>query len=161
MFQIAHGYSHLDAVKELFAEYTSMLVSIDPSFSVYLSIQHYDEEAEDLSVKYALPDGRLYLALSDGEAAGCIALRRLEAENCELKRLFVRPRYRGQGIASALLERIISDAGAAGYRSIYLDSVPELRSALALYRKYGFVDTAPYNDSPVDRTVFMVNDSTL
>ena len=78
-----------------------MLVDTDPSFQIYLDIQHYDEEKEDPTVKYALPDGRLHLALWDGEVAGCIALRKLSDDKAELKRLYVRPSFRGHHIANS------------------------------------------------------------
>ena len=105
-----------------------------------------------------MPDGRLYIALADGEAVGCIALRKLDEERGELKRLYVRPAYRKLGIATALVERIISDAKEVGCSWLYLDSVPELGAAVRLYSKLGFEMTAPYNDSPVERTIFMRKD---
>lgn len=155
MTQIIEAYDHIDEVKSLFSEYTNMLVTIDPSFSLYLDIQHYDDEALDPAVKYALPKGRLYLALHGGKAAGCIALRPLSGDRCELKRLYVRPQFRGNGIAGMLCERILEDAQKAGYREIYLDTLPELSDAIRLYEKLGFTYTDCYNDSPLDRTIFM------
>ena len=158
MIEIVPAYDRLDDVRTLFSEYIDMLVSIDPEFSIYLKIQHYSEEKDDPSMKYAMPDGRLYIALADGEAVGCIALRKLDEERGELKRLYVRPAYRNLGIAAALVERIISDARKIGYSWLYLDSVPELGAAVRLYSKLGFEMTAPYNDSPVERTIFMRKD---
>ena len=149
------GLGHRSKVISLFDEYTRMLVSLDPSFRLYLDIQHYEDEVRDLEAKYAPPYGRLYLLLVDGKAAGCIALRRLDEWRCELKRLYVRPQYRGCGYSRLLLDRIVSDARAIGYTLMLLDSLPELESALSLYRSYGFVETACYNDSPVENTVFM------
>lgn len=91
------GYDTPEAVRELFAEYTHMLVENDPHFQVYLDLQHYDAEVADLTKKYGMPDGRLYVAWCDGQPAGCIALRRLDGTTCELKRLYVRPAFRGPG----------------------------------------------------------------
>ena len=153
--EIVDGLEHRSKVISLFDEYTRMLVSLDPSFRLYLDIQHYEDEIRDLEGKYAPPYGRLYLLLVDGKAAGCIALRRLDEWRCELKRLYVRPQYRGCGYSRLLLDRIVSDARAIGYTLMLLDSLPELESALSLYRSYGFVETACYNDSPVENTVFM------
>ena len=153
--EIVDGLGHRSKVISLFDEYTRMLVSLDPSFRLYLDIQHYEDEVRDLEAKYAPPYGRLYLLLVDGKAAGCIALRRLDEWRCELKRLYVRPQYRGCGYSRLLLDRIVSDARAIGYTLMLLDSLPELESALSLYRSYGFVETACYNDSPVENTVFM------
>ena len=155
MTQLTEAYDHIDEIKSLFSEYTAMLVSIDPSFSIYLDIQHYDEEAGNPAAKYALPRGRLYLALHDGKAAGCIALRPLSDDRCELKRLYVRPQFRGKGIARMLCERILEEAEKTGYREIYLDTLPELSDAIRLYEKLGFTYTDSYNDSPLERTVFM------
>lgn len=97
------GYATPEAVRELFAEYTHMLVAHDPYFQVYLDLQHYDAEVADPTQKYGLPDGRLYVAWCDGQPAGCIALRRLDGTTCELKRLYVRPAFRGRGIAGAMM----------------------------------------------------------
>ena len=96
---IEPAYGALEEVRALFAAYTAMLVACDPSFQHYLDIQHYDDEVRSPIAKYGPPDGRLYLArLADGTAAGCIALRRLDGERCEMKRLYVRPECRGRGI---------------------------------------------------------------
>ena len=132
-----------------------MLLSLDPEFRLYLEIQHYDEEEKDPSGKYALPDGRLYLALVDGFPAGCIALHRLDETSCGMKRLYVRPEYRGHHIATMLVERILSDAAEIEYEEIYLDTLPELKGAVSLYHTFGFTETECYNDSPIERTIFM------
>ncbi len=155
MIEIVPGYDKIEEVKALFTEYTEMLVSLNPSFQLYLDIQHYDAEERNPAEKYRLPDGRLYIAMSNGKAAGCIALRRLNENDGELKRLYVRPDFRGQGIASILTKKIIEDATSIGYKWLYLDTLPELDSAVRLYQKLGFEFTSSYNDSPVDKTLFM------
>ena len=153
---IITAYDRIEDIRSLFSEYTDMLVSINPEFHLYLEIQHYDDEKENPSLKYALPDGRLYLDISDdGIARGCIALRKLSDGKGEVKRLYVRPEYRGNGIATALVERIIEDARNIGYKELYLDTLPELESAVRLYKSFGFEETGQYNDSPVDKTIFM------
>ena len=153
---ITSAYDRIEDIRSLFSEYTDMLVSINPEFHLYLDIQHYDDEKENPSLKYALPDGRLYLDISDdGIARGCIALRKLSDGKGEVKRLYVRPEYRGKGIATALVERIIEDARNIGYKELYLDTLPELESAVRLYKLFGFEETGQYNDSPVDKTIFM------
>ena len=153
---IISAYDRIEDIRSLFSEYTDMLVSINPEFHLYLEIQHYDDEKENPSLKYALPDGRLYLDVSDdGIARGCIALRKLSDGKGEVKRLYVRPEYRGNGIATALVERIIEDARNTGYEELYLDTLPELESAVKLYKSFGFEETGQYNDSPVDKTIFM------
>lgn len=153
---IISAYDRIEDIRSLFSEYTDMLVSINPEFHLYLEIQHYDDEKENPSLKYALPEGRLYLDVSDdGIARGCIALRKLSDGKGEVKRLYVRPEYRGNGIATALVERIIEDARNIGYKELYLDTLPELESAVRLYKSFGFEETGQYNDSPVDKTIFM------
>ena len=153
---IISAYDRIEDIRSLFSEYTDMLVSINPEFHLYLDIQHYNEEKENPSLKYALPDGRLYLDISDdGIARGCIALRKLSDGKGEVKRLYIRPEYRGNGIATALVERIVEDARDIGYKELYLDTLPELESAVRLYKSFGFEETGQYNDSPVDKTIFM------
>ena len=153
---IISAYDRIEDIRSLFSEYTDMLVSINPEFHLYLEIQHYDDEKENPSLKYALPEGRLYVDISDdGIARGCIALRKLSDGKGEVKRLYVRPEYRGNGIATALVERIIEDARNIGYKELYLDTLPELESAVRLYKSFGFEETGQYNDSPVDKTIFM------
>lgn len=153
---IISAYDRIEDIRSLFSEYTDMLVSINPEFHLYLVIQHYDDEKENPSLKYALPDGRLYLDISDdGIARGCIALRKLSDGKGEVKRLYVRPEYRGKGIATALVKMIIEDARNIGYKELYLDTLPELENAVRLYKSFGFEETGQYNDSPVDKTIFM------
>ena len=156
--ELLPGYDHPAEILSLFTEYTQMLVSHDPSFQIYLDIQHYEDEIRDLEAKYGRPEGRLYLALWDGESAGCIALRKLDDGCCEMKRLYVRPAFRGHKIGDALVDRIIQDAKAIGYRYMLLDTLPFLESAIHMYQKRGFYEIPCYNDSPVETTIFMQYD---
>ena len=156
--ELIPGYDHPEEILSLFTEYTHMLVSHDPSFQIYLDIQHYADEIRDLEAKYGRPEGRLYLALWEGEAAGCIALRRLDEQRCEMKRLYVRPAFRGHRIGDALVDRVIGDARAIGYRHMLLDTLPFLESAIHMYRKRGFYEIPWYNDRPVETTIFMQYD---
>ena len=153
--ELLPGCEYPEQIVTLFSEYTRMLVETDPRFARYLTIQNYDREIEHLEEKYGLPDGRLYLALADGASAGCIALRKLDSERCELKRLYVRPAYRGHGLGRLLVDQILSDARAIGYRAILLDTLLPLKSAIKMYRGLGFREISCYNDSPMDETLFM------
>ena len=156
--ELLPGYDRPTEILSLFSEYTQMLVSHDPSFQIYLDIQHYEDEIRDLKVKYGRPEGRLYLSLWEGEAAGCIALRKLDEQRCEMKRLYVRPAFRGHKIGDALVDRILQDARAIGYRHVLLDTLPFLESAIHMYQKRGFYEIPCYNDSPVETTIFMQYD---
>ncbi len=153
--KIIPAYDYPQETALLFSEYTDMLIAGDDSFREYLDIQHYDEEIRHLESKYGPPAGRLYLAYCDGEPAGCIGLRKIDDKNCEMKRLYVRPQFRGQQIGNLLVQRIIADAGKIGYSHMLLDTLPFLESAISLYRKYGFYETESYNDSPMDTSIFM------
>lgn len=153
--EIIPAYNHPQEIGALFTEYTDMLIAGDRTVRDYLDIQHYDEEIKHLEGKYGLPYGRLYLAYCDGEAAGCIGLRKLDAQRCEMKRLYVRPQFRGRRLGEQLVEKIIEDARAIGYSHIMLDTLPFLEAAISMYQKFGFFTTERYNDSPVDSTIYM------
>ena len=152
---IIPAYDHPQETAALFSEYTDMLVAGDSSFQKYLAIQHYDEELAHPETKYGLPGGRLYLAYCDREPAGCVGLRKIDDKNCEMKRLYVRPRFREQGIGERLVRTIIADAGKIGYSRMLLDTLPFLESALRMYRKFGFYEIESYNDNPVSSSIFM------
>ena len=156
--QIISAYNQPEKVGTLFSEYTDMLIEGDPSFQKYLDIQHYDEELRHLETKYGTPDGRLYLAYCDQELAGCIGLRKIDVQNCEMKRLYVRPQFRGKHIGKALADRIIEDAEEIGYASMLLDTLPFLKSAILLYRELGFYEIPAYNDSPMENAIYMRGD---
>ena len=113
---IEPAYNALSDVRALFEAYTAMLVTHDPAFQIYLDIQHYADELRAPAAKYAPPDGRLYLARVDGRAAGCIALRRLDGERCEMKRLYVQPQYRGRAADRLPLYAAGNPAGSGGCR---------------------------------------------
>ena len=153
--EIAEAFDRKSEIKELFTEYTKMLVDGDSKFKEYLDIQNYDEEIEHLEKKYGPPGGRLYIAYVDSQPAGCIGLRRINDESCEIKRLYVRPEFRRAGLGRLLVERIIRDAKTEGYRCILLDTLPFLESAMRLYKAYGFYEIESYNDSPLETSIFM------
>lgn len=153
--RIEPAFEYRQEIKELFTEYTAMLVEGDPAFQGYLDQQNYDEEVRDLKMKYDYPMGRLYIALDGEKAAGCIGLKPFDEGRCELKRLYVRPEYRGQKLGETLVKKIIEDAKKIGYHTILLDTLPFLGSAKALYERTGFAECGKYNDSPMDTSIFM------
>jgi ribosomal protein S18 acetylase RimI-like enzyme len=135
-------------VRTLFEEYAA-------SLGVDLCFQGFAEELATLPGSYAPPQGRLLLARWNGETAGCVALRPLQSDICEMKRLYVRPTHRGDGVGRALAEQVISEAGHAGYSRMRLDSLPTMESAIQLYRQLGFRDVPPYRENPVPGAVFL------
>lgn len=153
--RIQLAYSLPQEVAALFSEYTDMLIAGDARFKEYLDIQNYDEELEHLEVKYGLPWGRLYVAYCDGKLAGCIGLRKMNEEECEMKRLYVRPEFRGKHIGNELVRKIIEDAKEIGYSYMLLDTLPFLQSAIHMYREYGFYEIPSYNDSPMGTSIYM------
>ncbi|MDD3223626.1 MAG: GNAT family N-acetyltransferase [Clostridium sp.] len=153
--EIKFAYDDNEEIKKLFLEYTEMLVKNDPNFAKYLKVQNYDSELEHLEYKYGLPDGRLYIVKVENETAGCIGLRKIDSENCEMKRLYVRPEFRGHNIANKLVKMIIDDAKKIGYKSMLLDTLPFLEGAIHLYKKFGFYKIESYNNSPMDTSIYM------
>jgi len=134
--------------RELFIEYQQIL-------GVDLCFQQFDRELAELPAAYARPRGRLLLARIAGEPAGCVALRPLSEGAAEMKRLYVRPDYRGMGLGRALAECVIDEARALGYGTLKLDTLPSMAEAWHLYAELGFVDTPAYNDNPVDGVRFL------
>ncbi len=153
--EIVEAYIYKNEIKALFNEYTKMLVEGENAFKKYLELQNYDYETKNLEEKYGLPYGRLYIAFFNKEVAGCIALRKIDNENCELKRLYVKPEYRGKNIGSNLVKHIIKEAKEIGYKHILLDTLPFLETAIGMYKKYGFYEIESYNNSPMDNLIYL------
>ena len=148
LFQ-AGNPAHLPQARELFLEYAHSL-----GFS--LCFQSFDTELATLPGHYAPPDGRLLLAECDGQLAGCVALHKLEDGICEMKRLYLRPQFRGRGLGRALVDRVIAEARQIGYSRMRLDTVePVMKDAVGLYRKIGFREIAPYCTNPIAGALYM------
>ena len=148
MIRQADSPADVATARALFEEYQESL-----GFS--LCFQNFDEELAGLPGAYAPPDGRLLLAFAGDEPAGCIALRKIGEEICEMKRLWVRPAFRGTGLGRRLVEALMAEARAIGYRAVRLDTLPSMTAAQALYLSLGFADIPPYNDHPIEGTRFM------
>ncbi len=140
----------VEEVRRLFLEYAESL-----GFS--LCFQSFDKELAGLPGDYAPPSGRLLLAYRGERAVGCVALHACEtAEICEMKRLYVQPGSRGCGAGRALLDTIIAEARAIGYRKMRLDTVePVMKTAVAIYRRYGFREIPPYRQNPMPGTLYL------
>ena len=138
----------LSTIKELFQEYGS-------SMGIDLSFQDFAAELAALPGKYAPPDGAVIIARLQGTPCGCVALRRIDQNACEMKRLYVRPDTRGLGIGAELVKRIIDLARSKGYRSMRLDTLPSMKSAVSLYRLAGFKEIPAYIYNPIPGALFM------
>lgn len=138
----------LAQVRALFEEYWS-------SFGFTPCFQNFSGELAALPGDYVPPDGRLALATVDGQPAGCAALRRLDRERCEFKRLFVRRQFRGMKLGRELLAWVIAEAKAAGYPQLVCDTMPVMAGALAMYERAGFERTDPYSDHPTAGAIFL------
>ena len=148
-FSQAVSPTQLLEARELFLEYAQSL-----GFS--LCFQSFDQELAGLPGKYAPPEGRLLLADYQGQLAGCVAMRKLESDICEMKRLYLRPKFRGKGLGRILAEAIIAEAHQIGYRRMRLDTVgPVMQDAVAMYRKLGFREIAPYRANPMAGTLYL------
>ncbi len=148
-FAQADSPAQIALVRELFLEYAQSL-----GFS--LCFQNFDQELAGLPGDYAPPGGRLLLVECEGRLAGCVALHKLDFGICEMKRLYLRPQFRGKGLGRALAERIIAEARQIGYGRMRLDTVePVMKDAVAMYRKLGFKEIAPYCANPMAGALYM------
>ncbi len=137
-----------DAVRRLFAEYAA-------SLPIDLGFQGFPAEVAGLPGRYAPPRGALLVARLDGEAVGCVAVRPIAAETCELKRLFVRPAHRGGGTGLRLLEEAVAAARRIGYRRMRLDTIPGMERAQAMYARFGFREIDAYTTNPIAGTRYL------
>jgi len=148
-FVHAQSSEQVDLARQLFSEYATRL-------EINLCFQNFEDELAGLPGDYAEPEGRLLLAYVDGKLAGCIALRKIEEGVCEMKRLFLRPEFRGRGLGRQLVAEIIRTAKEIGYERMRLDTLPpKMNDAIALYRSLGFEEIEPYYDNPVPGAIFM------
>lgn len=150
----ADGAADVAEARALFEEYAAWL-------AIDLCFQNFEEELATLPGAYAPPAGRLLLAGEPGHAVGCIALRPLALADAppgtagEVKRLYVRPAARSEGLGARLVERVIAEARVAGYRALLLDTLSSMHAAQALYRRFGFVECSPYYHNPMPDTVYL------
>ncbi len=142
--------SQVEEARRLFIEYSERL-------GLDLCFQNFEKELSELPGKYAPPEGRLFLAVFDESIAGCIGLRKINDDRtCEMKRLYVRPEFRGLGIGKAMALKLIEEARVIGYERMRLDTLPaQMSEAIKMYRAFGFREIDPYYHNPVEGAMFM------
>ena len=151
----AHTKLYVPEIRKLFLEY-------EQSMNIDLCFQNFEKELETLPGDYAPLDGRLLLANVRDEVAGCAALRKLDEKTCEMKRLYVREKFRGTGLGRKLAKNIIINARNIGYERMRLDTLPgKMDKAIELYRSLGFREIEPYYHNPVPGALFMELDLRL
>ncbi|MBA3573276.1 MAG: GNAT family N-acetyltransferase [Pyrinomonadaceae bacterium] len=145
----AQSPEDIDRARELFEEYAAWL-------GINLCFQNFEKELAELPGEYVPPTGRLFLAFVGDQISGCVALRGLDDGACEIKRLYVRPEFRGKGLGRELTEAVIDAAREAGYQRLRLDTLPgEMDRAIAIYISLGFREIEAYYHSPVAGATFM------
>ncbi len=145
----AENAEQIEQIRRLFREYEKWL-NLDICF------QGFEAEVANLPGKYAKPDGRLLLASVDNAIAGCIALRKLEENTCEMKRLYLRDEFRGAGLGVKLIEKVIEEARLIGYQKMRLDTLPgKMAQAVKIYESHGFRQVPAYYQNPYDETLYL------
>jgi carbonic anhydrase len=139
--------SEVEQVRALVLEYAEAL-------GLDLGFQDFEREMREFPGEYTPPEGCLLLATNGEESAGCAGLRPLEPGICEMKRLYVRPRYRGMGMGEQLARSVITEARSLGYSAMRLDTLPAMQAAIGMYRELGFQPIAPYYWNPVEGALF-------
>ncbi len=145
--EITDGKPYISQVKELILEYTGWL-------GRDLSFQNIEEELADPAGKYTPPEGELLVALEGETVAGMVAYHRHSKTRCEMKRLYVRPQWRGRKLGEQLVSAIVERAAQAGYEEMVLDTIKPLEGAIHLYRKAGFQECLPYYENPMEDVVY-------
>jgi ribosomal protein S18 acetylase RimI-like enzyme len=147
-YDAASSEESIKQVRKLFLEYAK-------SLDFKLCFQDFDRELASLPGEYAPPNGRLYIAIEKSEPVGCVGLRSLDDGSCEMKRLYVRPNHRREGIGRAMSRLVISEAKAIGYSKMRLDTVSSMVPAIALYKSLGFKEIPPYRFNPIQGAVYL------
>jgi ribosomal protein S18 acetylase RimI-like enzyme len=148
LFKLAQTRQEFEGAARLFQEY-AQFVGID------LSFQNFSTELQTIDKQYSKPQGALLLAYDGDHAVGCVAVRSWEGDIAELKRMFVQKQYQGKKIGQRLLEEILNIAKELSYTHVRLDTLPDMKGALQLYRLYGFYEIPAYRFNPIEGTIYM------
>lgn len=143
----------LTGVIDIYKEYINSTVAD-------LAFQNNEEDFKNLSKTYSTKKSKIFLAYKDNFIVGCAAFREVDGEICEMKRVYVRPTARGEKLGAKLVEKVLHEAKRSGYKKICLDVLPEFKTALALYKSYGFTDHEPITHNPIPNTKFLGLDLT-
>lgn len=146
--RIAHEPADFDTGRRLFQEYAQ-------SLGIDLCFQNFEAELADLERQYGPPAGCLLLVEQDRQALGCCGVRLWENDIAELKRMYLKPELRGQGLGATLLMRALEQAGALGYKRIRLDTLPSMQAAIHIYRRFGFTDIPAYRENPAEGVLYL------
>lgn len=144
---ITDGKNYINEVRNLITEYTQML-------DRDLTFQNITEELKDPSKKYTPPEGELLVAIEKEKVIGMIAYHKHSSKRCEMKRLYVKPEYRGMKLGEQLIQKIIELAKQSGYTEMVLDTLAPLQSAIYLYQKIGFQQCEPYYNNPMNDVIY-------
>jgi len=144
----ASGSDDFEAVRDVFREYAAAL-------GVDLCFQDFDQELVDAETIYSPPEGRVLLAYEGSTFAGCVGVRRQQGELCEMKRLYVRPAFRGRGLGRRLAEEAMGAARDLGYARVCLDTLPEMDAARSLYASLGFTEIEAYYNNPLADVMYL------
>ena len=145
---IRDGKDYIPQVTELIIEYTKRL-------GRDLTFQNIDAELENPAYKYTAPEGEILVAVKDDQIIGMVAYHRHTNDRCEMKRLYVKPEARGLHLGDTLVKEILVHAKEAGFEEMVLDTIVPLKSAISLYKKYGFEECDPYYNNPMDDVIYM------
>jgi ribosomal protein S18 acetylase RimI-like enzyme len=140
--------AEFDAARALISDYNQEL-------GVDLEFQGISEELAGLDRVYAPPHGRLVIAWGGNEAVGCVGLKPIDGATCEMKRMYVKPGYRGQGVGLGLAKRIMVEGKKLHYTTMRLDTLVSLQAAVGLYRRLGFREIEPYYDNPLPDVLYL------
>ncbi|WAW15393.1 GNAT family N-acetyltransferase [Peptostreptococcus equinus] len=153
---IIEDYDKKEQIRTLLSEYISEIISSDDSIKKVLRFQNFEEEFNNLEKKYYPPNGKIFIAYYKNELAGCVAITKLDMDKCELKRLYVRPKYRSKKLGYKLIFHAIEEAKKLHYKSIYLDSIKGVMDkGIRLYESMGFEYTYNYNGSSIKKIIHM------
>lgn len=157
-FIYKNALEHRADMALLYQEYNALLLQADPNFGPCLAMQNFEREIDDLPVKYAPPQNTLLIVYEGDMPAACVGIKYFAPGICELKRMYVRPAFRNRGLGRQLCEMMFDEARQRSYEKMYLDTIPDLVSAVQMYRRLGFYEIEKYYPNPVENVFYLCYD---